>query len=242
MMQMSLWLLVFRIAPEWRNLITTSSSSKFEIDGRSCSSHHIEVKQSTSVRRIDSNPPTIGNRSHSCILIFAFTMQTGTNPTLDKVNERFLILCVIGLALSVYAYIVESNKELDASYAALCDISETISCSAVLNSEYSKGFGITSKSCILRLCEVPNCVFGIIFFTAMSIMSLKNSYAFSVAILALGTASVLTSVYLAFILYKLKTICLVCVSTYVVSALLMHYALKKFRLVSTGIAHQQKTK
>ncbi|EFN77177.1 vitamin K epoxide reductase complex subunit 1-like protein 1 [Harpegnathos saltator] len=169
-------------------------------------------------------------------------MQTTANPALDKINRRLVTLCVIGLALSVYIYIVGYNKKQDPSYKALCDISETISCTDVLSSEYSKGFGIIPKSCFLRLYEVPNFVFGIIFFTVTLIISLKNSYASSVALLVLGIISILSSVYLAFILYKLEKICIVCVSTYVVCTLLMYHSLKKFRIVSANMAHQQKTK
>lgn len=45
-----------------------------------------------------------------------------------------LLLCAAGLALSIYAWHVETSKELDAAYRAMCDISADISCSRVFTS------------------------------------------------------------------------------------------------------------
>jgi len=54
---------------------------------------------------------------------------------LRKYNVRIVSACVIGIALSYYAYAVKTNKEQDDSYEALCDISENISCTKVFMSE-----------------------------------------------------------------------------------------------------------
>jgi len=57
------------------------------------------------------------------------------NSVLRKLNTRILSACVIGLVLSYYAYVVETKKEQDESYEAMCDISEHISCTKVFISE-----------------------------------------------------------------------------------------------------------
>lgn len=45
-----------------------------------------------------------------------------------------LLLCAAGLALSIYALHVETSKERDAAYRAMCDINADISCSRVFTS------------------------------------------------------------------------------------------------------------
>jgi len=45
-----------------------------------------------------------------------------------------LLLCLIGILVSVFAYYVEKAKEENSDYRAVCDISETVSCSAVFAS------------------------------------------------------------------------------------------------------------
>lgn len=40
-------------------------------------------------------------------------------------------VCLIGILLSAYALYVESRKEADPGYEALCDVSSWISCSKV---------------------------------------------------------------------------------------------------------------
>ena len=56
-----------------------------------------------------------------------------------------VILCMMGLLLSLYALHVETQASLDPEYVALCDISSlSLSCSKVLSSSYGKGFGLVS--------------------------------------------------------------------------------------------------
>ena len=45
-----------------------------------------------------------------------------------------LVLCLLGILVSVFAFYVEKTKETNADYRAVCDISETVSCSAVFAS------------------------------------------------------------------------------------------------------------
>ena len=43
--------------------------------------------------------------------------------------------CVAGLAISLYAFYVEWNKHRDSTYTALCDFTDSMSCSKVLTSK-----------------------------------------------------------------------------------------------------------
>ncbi|XP_061658818.1 vitamin K epoxide reductase complex subunit 1-like protein 1 isoform X2 [Syngnathoides biaculeatus] len=45
-----------------------------------------------------------------------------------------LLVCLLGILLSVYAFHVEREKARDPTYKALCDVSSSISCSKVFSS------------------------------------------------------------------------------------------------------------
>ena len=46
-----------------------------------------------------------------------------------------LCFCVVGILVSAYAYYVETSKEKDDSFQALCDINAKVSCSKVFTSK-----------------------------------------------------------------------------------------------------------
>uniref|UniRef100_A0A8C8FAD3 vitamin-K-epoxide reductase (warfarin-sensitive) n=1 Tax=Oncorhynchus tshawytscha TaxID=74940 RepID=A0A8C8FAD3_ONCTS len=45
-----------------------------------------------------------------------------------------LLVCVLGILLSLYAFHVETEKSRDTNYRAMCDVSNSISCSKVFTS------------------------------------------------------------------------------------------------------------
>lgn len=45
-----------------------------------------------------------------------------------------LLVCLLGILLSLYAFHVEREKARDPSYTAMCDVSSSISCSKVFSS------------------------------------------------------------------------------------------------------------
>jgi vitamin-K-epoxide reductase (warfarin-sensitive) len=87
------------------------------------------------------------------------------------------VLCLLGLCLSAYALYVETLKHGDSSYTPLCDVSESISCSRAFLSKYGKGFGLIGsllgEDSILNL---PNAVFGIIFYPSVSLIGMLQYY------------------------------------------------------------------
>jgi len=106
---------------------------------------------------------------------------------------------------------------------ALCDISESISCSKVFNSSYGKGFGVIGP--LLgedHPLNQSNSVYGIIFYSLMGVLSFFNVKAISTMQVFFSVCSNLMSVYLGYILYFiLDDMCVVCVSTYVINFLLL---------------------
>lgn len=117
-----------------------------------------------------------------------------------------VILAVIGFCISLYAYFVESKMKADASYKPACDINDRISCSKAMQSEYS------------NLFFVSNSMLGMVFYAGVSVLALMG---FHTLLMIATTLGVLASIGLAYLLYfKIKSICLVCTSLYVINALL----------------------
>ena len=54
---------------------------------------------------------------------------------MQRLDAALLWLCLLGVGLSYYAYVVETNKEKDADYKPLCDLSEHVSCTKAFMSE-----------------------------------------------------------------------------------------------------------
>jgi len=138
--------------------------------------------------------------------------------------------CILGLALSVYAYYVERRKLRDSKYVAACDFNEHMNCSKVLTSEYSKGFGLVrhllSENHPLNL---PNCLCGICFYLLQFCLGqFTYSHSIGMTLFLTSLLSCLGSVYLAYILaFILRDMCVVCISTYIVNIYLLYLNYKK---------------
>ncbi|XP_015512123.1 vitamin K epoxide reductase complex subunit 1 [Neodiprion lecontei] len=157
--------------------------------------------------------------------------------SVSKINAGIVSSCIVGFALSYYAYIVETSKEHDSSYEAMCDISEHISCTKAFMSEYGKGFGIIPENSPFYF---PNSIYGLVFFVNFALLSVSNTLAATTMLLILGVLANMGSVYLAVILYKLQDICVVCISTYLVNAANLTLAVRKFNLLSEGSPKKRK--
>lgn len=112
----------------------------------------------------------------------------------------FELLILLGLINSVYALKVHLSLG-DKAYKPLCDISDNIRCSVALSSQTSELFGF------------PNPVLGIVFYPVVYGLYVFDSF---LALILVGL-SLPVFVYLAYELYRLRTFCLVCVFSYVVS-------------------------
>jgi uncharacterized membrane protein len=110
----------------------------------------------------------------------------------------------------------------DETFTATCDISEIVSCSQVLTSEWSHLFsalGIITKGSML---DQSNSVLGAIFYSLM-LLSATSEYAGAHGspllldiLLAIAVCAMSMSAVLAYILaFELQTLCPVCVLSYV---------------------------
>lgn len=134
------------------------------------------------------------------------------------------LFCGFGILVSVYALYVEIRKHKDSRYRAACDFGENMSCSRVLTSSYSKGFGVVE---ILlgkeHFLNMPNCILGIIFYAMQLILGMTSFAGVPAVLFLTSIISCIGSAYLAFILFfVLKDLCLVCIATYIVNGVLMY--------------------
>jgi len=141
-----------------------------------------------------------------------------------------MLFCVLGILVSVYALYVESRKHKDSSYKAACDLGENMSCSRVLTSSYSKGFGLVE---ILfgkeHFLNMPNCILGIVFYTTQLFLGMMSLSWVPSVLFITSVVSCIGSAYLACILFfVLKDLCLVCTATYVINGVLMYLNYQRY--------------
>jgi len=143
--------------------------------------------------------------------------------------EFVIIWCIIGIGVCAYAIYIESeeydNKKNDGKQTErLCDINDWISCTAVLNSEYSHMtkmiFGLKENN----MFNWSNAHYGFAYYVLLLTFQF---YPFTLIpyhnyLFLCGTiGSVLASCVLAYILrYILHQLCLICVFMYIVNAVL----------------------
>lgn len=118
-----------------------------------------------------------------------------------------IILCIVGLILSYYAYHVERNLHLDREFIPLCDFSDDVSCTKAFSSKWGNIIG------------VPNSLIGllyyslIIFFIAFGLTGLVNFFI---------VFAFIASLILAFISYILmRNFCFVCTLIYVLNTCML---------------------
>ena len=117
------------------------------------------------------------------------------------------ILAVMGLLVSIYALYVEKKDERTARYKPLCDINKRVSCTKALTSRYGK------------LLRISNSIIGIIFYIILLITGLMGKIELIFYIMIL---SMFPTAYLAYLSYaKLKLVCIICTSIYVINIALL---------------------
>ena len=149
----------------------------------------------------------------------------------DKVSVRNInigisALVILGLAVSFYAYKVERMTEDDPFYEAVCDISEHVSCTKAFSSEYGRGLGIFPVTSMLYL---PNPLFGLIFYALVGALSCFTIYATSIMVMSLVVLSNFGTIYLVYVSIVIQNVCLVCVSIYIINAILFVLVTEKHR-------------
>ncbi len=121
-----------------------------------------------------------------------------------------LALAIIGFSISVYGYITEQKVKKDESFKAACDITDRISCTKVMLSPYSNMFFFSTFGLALA------------FYACIGLLAILN-LANTIFIAAIGAC--LLSCYLAYLLiFKIKSLCVLCTSLYVINFLILIFA------------------
>lgn len=133
------------------------------------------------------------------------------------INTVIIIAALLGIAISWYTYMLEESIKKNAAYKPACDLSDKFSCSAPLKSSYG------------HLFFISNAQMGLIYYTTLLLTTFLELKAIT---LLLTTIGLLYSLYLAYILIvKIKSICIVCISLYLINALLFCSALYQYYAV-----------
>lgn len=138
---------------------------------------------------------------------------------------------LLGMVATVYAIYVEHKKKKNPKEKLFCDISNKINCGA-LTSDYSRLLKMAFNLNDAHLFNIPNTYLGGLFYFAVFLYPLPlltyipfREFLFFIA----STLSIALSVCLACILYfKLKEVCPVCVTTYVINAAIFYCAVCEF--------------
>lgn len=118
-----------------------------------------------------------------------------------------VLLASIGLCISIYTFITEKRLKQDPTYKPVCDISDRISCSKPMQSQYSNIF------------FVSNAIMGILFYAGMIGLALIDAQQL---VLIGSVLSCAVSCVLAYLLYvKIQALCLLCTSLYVINIVML---------------------
>ncbi|KAJ8368360.1 hypothetical protein SKAU_G00083880 [Synaphobranchus kaupii] len=151
-----------------------------------------------------------------------------------------LLVCLLGILLSMYAFHVERENARDPSYQPLCDVSNSVSCSKVFNSRWGRGFGLLGSIFGENgAMNQPNSIYGLIFYLFQLLLGLTVSAMAALILMTTSTVSVVGSLYLSYILYfVLKDFCIISITTCVLDFIL--FTLNYKRLVYLNEAWKQK--
>ncbi len=113
---------------------------------------------------------------------------------------------VIGFLICLYGFFVERKVRADKSYKAVCDLSDHVSCTKTFLSPWGSMFGIS------------NIQLGLVAYVSMFLVALIGKVCLA---FLLATSFMIATVFFAYILFtKVKTFCLICISTYIINLIL----------------------
>jgi vitamin-K-epoxide reductase (warfarin-sensitive) len=125
-----------------------------------------------------------------------------------------VILSLCGFVLSLYAYRLERALAANPNYQAACQLSEVVSCTKPILSEYGSMFGVS------------NGILGLLFYSLMTVAAFVGTMGF---VFYASVAACLVSVYLAYLLaFRIRVLCPVCVSIYAINLALLIVSYKNY--------------
>ncbi|KAI3389598.1 hypothetical protein SNEBB_009885 [Seison nebaliae] len=141
------------------------------------------------------------------------------------------IASTIGIGLCLYTLHIKKRSKKDENYVPMCNIRDRANCLTALTSEYSTGFGFLHKIVGRNSpFNLDNAMFGLIMYSTEFLITLFLPYTFFYFSLFLASVtSSLVCIYLFYILaFKLKEICVICYSTYLLTSEKREKIIKNF--------------
>ncbi|XP_060840029.1 vitamin K epoxide reductase complex subunit 1-like protein 1 [Rhopalosiphum padi] len=160
---------------------------------------------------------------------------------LGTINMIIKAYALIGFCVSAYALYVEISLENDPDFEPLCDLRKYVKCSPAFISPYAKGFGIVryifgENSAF----NVPNGLTGMLFYVLSFILSCSDRHKIVNVHYYLAIMSNVSTFYLASVLvFIVRELCLVCLTTYFINAIsLLCVSSKRRQLLSLSTDHK----
>lgn len=170
-------------------------------------------------------------------------------------GKAVVALCALGCVLGFYALYVgtlanapppvpvggrsTSGAAAKSGYKAWCDFSAGASCSTVARLQYGIGLGLIKANGPWGFLALPNALYGIFYYVALSLTQLPSTFAVPRArqiALILSFTALSASVYLGYLLaFVIKNLCVVCVATYAVNAALLKLSLADYKAVVASL-------
>ena len=120
--------------------------------------------------------------------------------------SSILMLSLTGLAVSFYSIFVESRLKKNKNYKAACDLSDTISCTKPMLSQYTKLLGIS------------NSIAAASYYLLLIILTIFGQQQLLMIVASAGLA--VTFVFAYILYFKIKSICLICSLLYTLNILI----------------------
>ncbi|MDP3917242.1 MAG: vitamin K epoxide reductase family protein [Nanoarchaeota archaeon] len=114
------------------------------------------------------------------------------------------IFAVLGMIVSIYAWIVKVKAERGRKYNPLCDIKSNISCTKAITSKYGN---------LLKI--LPNHVLGLLFYVSVFVVSFTK---FNFLIFFMAIPAMIMTIMLAYVSFFIqRNFCLLCISSYIIN-------------------------
>ena len=123
--------------------------------------------------------------------------------------ESIQLLAILGFITSIYFLYVKINTKKNEHYKALCDLTDTVSCTKAAKSHSSDLLGF------------PNAWIGLVFYPFISLLAFFEGI---ILIFGLSIIANAFTLYLIYVSIKEKFICPVCVVIYIINFLLLIFS------------------
>ncbi len=117
-----------------------------------------------------------------------------------------IIICIIGLIISIYGIFVERTIKQNNMYKPACDISDKISCSKPFLSSYNEMLGIS------------NIWASALYYLAILTLTILDLTTIAFLLSCMGLIA--SSIFAYILFFKIKSLCLICISLYVINSAL----------------------